>query len=155
MKTDMELQRDVLDEIAWEPSLCAPEIGVTVHDGIVTLTGSVENYSAKWAAEKAAVRVSGVRAVVNDLEVRLSTDNRRTDEDIARAASDALERNIVLPKNLQVVVDDGWITLTGNVQWQFQKNAAEDTVKRLTGVKEVINNLTIQGENYDRSSNES
>ncbi len=144
MKTDMELQRDVLDEIAWEPSVAIPEIGVTVYDGIVTLTGNVDNLPAKWAAENAALRVSGVRAVVNDIEVKLTTDNRRSDEDIALAACTALAWNVVLPKNLQVVVDDGWITLTGRVQWQFQKNAAEETVKQLTGVKGIINNITVK-----------
>ena len=144
MKTDIELQRDVLDEIAWEPSVAVPEIGVTVYDSIVTLTGSVDNLPAKWAAENAALRVSGVRAVVNDVEVKLSTDNRRSDEDIAMAACTSLEWNVVLPKNLQVVVDDGWITLTGKVQWQFQKNAAEETVKKLTGVKGIINNVMVK-----------
>ena len=144
MKTDMELQRDVLDEIAWEPSVCVPEIGVTVYDGIVTLTGNVDNLPAKWAAENAALRVSGARAVVNDIEVKLSTDNRRSDQDIALAACTALEWNVVLPKNLQVVVDDGWVTLTGKAEWQFQKSAAEETVKKLTGVKEVINNITVK-----------
>ena len=144
MKTDMELQRDVLEEIAWEPSVAVPEIGVAVHDGIVTLTGNVENLPAKWAAETAALRVSGVRAIVNDIEVKLSTDNRRSDQDIALAACTALEWNVVLPKNLQVTVDDGWITLTGKVQWQFQKTAAEETLKRLTGVKGVIDNITIK-----------
>jgi osmotically-inducible protein OsmY len=144
MKTDMELQRDVLDEIAWEPSVGVPEIGVTVYDGIVTLTGNVDNLPAKWAAQNAAQRVSGVRAVVNDIEVKLSTDNRRSDQDIALAACTALEWNVVLPKNLQVAVNDGWITLTGKVQWQFQRNAAEETVKKLTGVKEVINNITVK-----------
>jgi osmotically-inducible protein OsmY len=144
MKTDMELQRNVLDEIAWEPSVAVPEIGVTVYDAIVTLSGSVDNLPAKWAAEEAALRVSGVRAVVNDIEVKLSTDNHRSDEDIALAACTALEWNVVLPKNLQVVVDDGWITLTGKVQWQFQKSAAEETVQKLTGVKGIINNITVK-----------
>jgi osmotically-inducible protein OsmY len=144
MKTDMELQRDVLDEIAWEPNVAVPEIGVTVYDGIVTLTGNVNNLPAKWAAENAALRVSGVRAVVNDMVVKLSTDNRRSDEDIALAACRALEWNVVLPKNIQVVVDDGWITLTGRVQWQFQKNAAEETVKQLTGVKGIINDIAVK-----------
>ena len=144
MKTDRELQRDVLDEIAWEPSVAVPEIGVTVYDGIVTLTGSVEDLPAKWAAEKAALRVSGVRAVANEIEVKLSTDNRRSDEDIAEAACTALEWNVLLPKNLQVVVDDGWITLTGKVQWQFQKDAAEESVERLTGVKGIINHIMVK-----------
>jgi osmotically-inducible protein OsmY len=144
MKTDMELQRDVLDEIAWEPSVCVPEIGVTASDGIVTLTGSVENLPAKWAAENAALRVSGVRAVVDDIEVKLSTDNHRSDGDLALAACTVLEWNVVLPKNLQVAVDDGWITLTGKVQWQFQRNAAEETVKRLTGIKGILNHITVK-----------
>jgi osmotically-inducible protein OsmY len=144
MKTDMELQRDVLDEISWEPSVAVPDIGVTVYDGIVTLSGSVDNLPAKWAAENAALRVSGVRGVVNDIEVKLPTHNSRSDEDIAMAACTALEWNVVLPKNLQVVVDAGTLTLTGKVQWQFQKNAAEDTVRRLTGVKAVINNITVK-----------
>jgi osmotically-inducible protein OsmY len=144
MKTDMELQRNVLDEISWEPSVAVPEIGVTVYDGIVTLSGSVDHLPAKWAAEEAALRVSGVRAVVNDIDVKLSTDQHRSDEDIALAACTALEWNAVLPKNLQVVVDDGWITLTGKVQWQFQKNAAEESVKHLTGVKGIINHITVK-----------
>jgi osmotically-inducible protein OsmY len=144
MKTDMELQKDVLDEIVWEPSVAVPEIGVTVYDDVVTLTGSVDNLPAKWAAENAALRVSGVRAVVNDIEVKLTTDHRRADEDIALAACTALEWNVVLPKNLQVVVDDGWMTLTGKMQWQFQKNAAEETVKKLTGVKGIINNIAVK-----------
>ena len=144
MKTDIELQRDVLDEIAWEPSTCVPEIEVTVHDGIVTLTGSVDNLPSKWAAENAALRVSGTKTVVNDIEVKLSTDNRRSDGDLALAACAVLEWNVVVPKNLQLVVDDGWIAITGKVQWQFQKNAAEEAVKWLTGVKGVVNNIIVK-----------
>lgn len=144
MKSDMELQRDVLDEILWELSAETPAIGVIVSDGIVTLSGSVDNLPAKLGAETAALRVSGVRAVVNNIEVKLSTDNRRSDEDIARAASTALDWNILLPKNLQVVVEDGWITLTGKVQWQIQRNAARDAVARLTGVKGVTNNIVVK-----------
>ena len=143
MKADIELQRDVLDEILLEPSVYAPEIGVIVHEGTVTLTGSVNNLPAKCGAEKAALRVSGVKAVANNIEVKLPTDNRRLDEDIAHAASNILVWNVVLPKNLQVVVEDGWITLTGKVNWQFQRNIAEETVKRLTGVKGVSNNITL------------
>lgn len=144
MKSDMELQRDVLDEILWEPSVYVPDIGVIVHDGVVTLTGSVDNLPAKWGAEEATLRVSGVKAVANDIEVKLSTDHRRSDKDIASAASDALEWNVLLPKQLQVVVEDAWVTLSGKVQWQFQKNAAGDTVQRLTGVKGVTNNITVK-----------
>ena len=144
MKSDMELQRDVLDEILWEPSVYVPDIGVIVHDGVVTLTGSVDNLPAKWGAEEATLRVSGVKAVANDIEVKLSTDNRRSDKDIASAALDALEWNVLLPKQLQVVVEEGWVTLSGKVQWQFQKKAAADTVQRLTGVKGVTNNITVK-----------
>ena len=144
MKTDMELKRDVLYEILWEPGAYAPEIGVIVQDGIVTLKGSAENLPAKWGAEKAALRVSGVKAVANEIEVKLSTDNRRSDEDIAAVATDVLEWNVLLPKHLQVVVEDGWVTLNGKVQWQFQKNAAGDAVERLTGVKGVTNNITVK-----------
>ena len=144
MKSDMELQRDILDEILWEPSTYTPDIGVIVHDGVVTLTGSVENLPAKWGAERATLRVSGVKAVANDIEVKLSTDNRRSDADIAAAATDALEWNVILPRHLQVVVEDGWVTLNGKVQWQFQKNAAGDTVEWLTGVKGVTNTITVK-----------
>ena len=144
MKTEIELQRDVLDEILLEPSVFAPEIGVIVHKGIVTLTGSVNNLPAKNGAEKAALRVSGVKAVANNINVKLPTDNHRLDADIAHVASRLLEWNVVLPKNLQVVVEDGWVTLTGKVQWQFQKNAAADVVERLTGVKGITNTIIVK-----------
>jgi osmotically-inducible protein OsmY len=144
MKTDMQLQKDVLDEILWELSVDVPDIGVSVHDGIVTLTGSLDNLPAKRAAEIAALRVSGVKAVANDIEVKISTNNRRSDEDIVHAACTALEWNILLPKNLQVAVEDGWIMLSGTVQWQFQKNAARDAVAQLTGVKGVTNTIKVK-----------
>jgi len=144
MKADIELQRDILDEILLEPSVFAPEIGIIVHEGIVTLTGNVNNLPAKSGAEKAALRVSGVKAVANNIEVKLPTDNRRLDEDIAHVASKLLEWYVVLPKNLQVVVEDGWVTLTGRVQWQFQKYAAGDVVERLIGVKGVTNNIIVK-----------
>jgi osmotically-inducible protein OsmY len=143
MKADIELQRDVQDEILLEPSVFAPEIGVIVHKGVVTLAGSVTNLPAKYGAEKAALRVSGVKAVANTIEVKLPTDNRRLDGDIAHVASTILRWNVVLPKNLQVTVEDGWITLTGKVNWQFQRMAAEETVKHLTGVKGVTNNISL------------
>jgi osmotically-inducible protein OsmY len=144
MKKDLDLQKDVLDEISWAPSVCSPDIRVTVHNRIVTLTGSVDNYPAKWEAEKAALRVSGVKAVVNEIEVRLSTDSRRSDQDLAVAATNTLEWNVISPRNLQAVVQDGWITLTGKVHWQFQKKAAEEAVKRLKGVKGITNNITLK-----------
>ena len=144
MTTDLELQQDVLDEISWEPSVCSPDVRVTVRNRIVTLTGSVDSLPAKLAAEEAALRVSGVKTGVNEIEVRLSTDSRRSDQDLALAASNALEWNVISPKNLQTIVEDGWITLTGKVHWQFQKKAAEEAVKRLKGVKGITNNIMLK-----------
>jgi osmotically-inducible protein OsmY len=144
MKTDLELREDIEEEILWEPSVYTTDIGVIVDDGIVTLTGSVDTFPEKWGAEKAALRVAGVRAVANNIDVKLTTSDRRSDEDIARATSSALEWNVAIPKNLQVVVEDGWVMLTGNVQWQYQKNAAENAVTHLAGVKGVSNNITIK-----------
>ena len=115
MKTAIELQRDVQDEISWEPTLCESEIKVIVHDGIVTLIGSVGNLPAKWRAEKAALRVAGVKAVVNEIEVKLTTENRRSDEDLSIAVVNTLEWNVILPKHLLAMVDDGWVTLSGKV----------------------------------------
>ncbi len=144
MKTDIELREDVEQELLWEPSVSATEIGVIVDKGIVTLTGSVDTFPKKWEAQKAALRVSGVKAVANEIEVKLTTSSRRADEEIARAASNALEWNIVLPNDLQAVVEDGWVTLKGKVNWRFEKRAAEDTVRGLTGVKGVTNAITVK-----------
>ncbi len=143
-KTDFTLKEDVEEELIWEPSVAETEIGVIVKEGTVTLTGCVDTLPQKWAAEKATLRVAGVKVVANDIEVRLSTGDRRSDEDIARAATSAFDWNVLLPKNLQAVVEDGWVTLKGKVQWQFQKNAAYDAVKGLTGVKGVINSITVK-----------
>ena len=143
MKTDLELQKNILDEISWEPNLSEQAIGVTVQDRIATLTGCVDNLPAKWEAEKAALRLSGVKAVVNQVEVKLSTDGRRSDQEITLSVSNTLAWNVVSPGTVQAMVEDGWITLSGKVHWQFQKKAAEEAVKRLKGVKGVTNNITI------------
>ncbi len=143
MKTDIELRNDILDELQREPSVKATEIGVIVDDGIVTLTGCVYGYPGKWAAEKATLRVSGVKAIANKIEVKLSVESHRSDEAIARAAADALEWDTALPKDLQAVVDNGWVSLSGKVQWPFQKKAAQNDVAQLTGVKGVLNNIKI------------
>src|SRR3954447_4649810 len=140
MKTDSELQRDVLNELKWEPSVDAAHIGVSVKDGVVTLSGHVSSYAEKYAAERAAKRVHGVKAVANELDVKLPGSSRRTDEDIAMAAVSALRSNSSVPAdNIKVTVRDGWITLDGTVEWQYQKLAAENAVRYLPGVKGVIN----------------
>src|SRR5271157_643751 len=144
MKTDLELKNDVLAELEWEPKVDAAEIGVTAKDGVVTLTGTVDHFLAKWEAEKAAQRVSGVKAVANEIEVELPGDTQHSDTDIARAAANALEWDAVLPKNVKVAVEDGWITLKGEVEWHYQKTAAENALHRLMGVKGITNSIIIK-----------
>jgi len=145
IRTDAQIQTDVLSELKWEPRVSPNEIGVTVKDGVVTLTGVVDSYSKRWAAEDGAHRVRGVKAVANDIEVRLSAANERTDADIAAAAVRALEWDAFVPLNsVSVTVSKGWVTLQGEVSWQYQKNDAERVVRRLTGVKGVSNLITVK-----------
>ncbi len=143
--TDLELKKSVEAEMDYEPSVHAAEIGVAAKDGIVTLTGRVQSYWEKLAAERAASRVSGVKAVVNELEIRVPSFSERTDEDIARAALNALDWSISVPSDrIKVKVSKGWITLEGNVEWQYQKAAAEKAVRFLTGVKGVSNLIEVK-----------
>jgi osmotically-inducible protein OsmY len=145
MKTDTELQRDVLDELKWEPSVNAAHVGVSVKDGIVTLTGHVPSFSEKYYAEKAAKRVYGVKAVANELDVKLPGSSKRTDEDIAKACVNALKSNYSVPQDkIKVIVNDGWVTLEGEVEWQYQKEAAVNAVRHLTGVTGVSNSITVK-----------
>jgi osmotically-inducible protein OsmY len=143
-RTDEQLQKDVLAELKWDARVQPNEIGVAVKDGVVTLAGWVDSYTKRWAAEEAAHRVRGVKAVANDLEVRLPSSDERTDADIAAAAVRALERDAFVPiDKLDVTVSNGWVTLKGKVEWQYQKEDAERVVRRLTGVKGVINSMTV------------
>jgi osmotically-inducible protein OsmY len=143
--TDLELKKAIESELSWEPSINAAEIGVAVKDGIVTLSGRVESYWQKVAAEHAAERVAGVKAVANDLEVRLPGMSERTDEDIARAAINALEWSVLVPPaRVKVKVSKGWVTLEGTVDWQFQKSAAEKAVRKLIGVKGVSDFIEVK-----------
>jgi len=145
MKTDTQLQQDVLAELKWDPSVVAPQIGVEVKDGIVTLAGEVSSYSEKWSAERAAQRVSGVKGLVIQLEVELSQFGKRTDADIARSAENVLGWTINLPKDsVKVMVEKGWITLTGNVDWQYQKEAATTALRDLAGVCGVSDEIAIK-----------
>jgi osmotically-inducible protein OsmY len=144
MKNDLELQADVLAELKWEPSVNASHIGVTVRDGVVTLTGHAPSFAEKYAAERAAKRVYGVVAIANDVDVRLPGDTRRTDEDIARACINALEENCSIPADkIQVLVSNGQVVLEGDVEWQYQKSAAENAVRNLTGVTGVVNTIWV------------
>jgi len=143
--TDLELKKNVEAELNWEPSVNAAEIGVAVKDSIVTLSGHIPSYWERFAAERAAARVAGIKAVVNNLEVRLPSSSERTDEDIARAAINALDWSIAAPADsIKVKVSKGWITLEGSVNWQFQKMAAEKAVRDLIGVRGVSNLIEVK-----------
>jgi osmotically-inducible protein OsmY len=144
-KTDQEIQRNVLDELKWDARVQPNEIGVAVKDGVVTLTGWVDSYTKKWAAEEAAHRVKGVRAVANDIEVRIPTMSERTDADIALAVTRAIEWDAMVPTDkVKVTVSKGWVTLEGAVEWQFEKEAAERAARRITGVRGVTNLIRVQ-----------
>ncbi|SDZ28338.1 Osmotically-inducible protein OsmY, contains BON domain [Micromonospora pattaloongensis] len=144
-RTDEEVQRDVLDELQWDARVQPNEIGVAVRDGVVTLMGWVDNYGKKWAAERTAHRVRGVTAVANDVEVRLPSAHQRTDTDIAAAATGTLEWDAFVPiERLDVTVTRGWLTLKGEVEWEFQRRAAEQSVRRLAGVRGVTNLIAVQ-----------
>jgi len=145
MKSDKELKEDVIDELAWDQHLKPVEIGVAVKDGVVTLSGYVDSYNEKMAAERAAQRVSGVKAVVQEIKVRLPNSLQRTDEDIAKAAANALAWSVSVPHDrIKVKVQNGWITLSGEVDWRYQRNAAEDAVCNLLGVVGVTNQVTVK-----------
>jgi osmotically-inducible protein OsmY len=139
-KSDSQLQQDVLQELKYEPSISSSEIGVTVKDGIVGLTGNVQSYAEKYAAAHAAERVAGVRAVTDELKVDLPAFHVRNDEDIARAVVDALKWNVWIPADrVKVKVDHGWVTLEGEVDHKYEQTAAEDAVRNLTGLTGVSN----------------
>jgi osmotically-inducible protein OsmY len=143
MMTDNSLQQAVLDELKWEPSVNAAHIGVTAKDGVVTLSGDVSSYTEKLAAARAARRVIGVKGVAEDIKVHYSF-SKVDDTDIAQKALQTLSWDIEVPdERVKVEVEDGWVTLTGTVNWNYQRNAAEADVRKLKGVLGVINNISI------------
>jgi osmotically-inducible protein OsmY len=145
MGKDSLLQSAVMDELRWEPSINAADIGVAAKEGVVTLTGFVRSYPEKQSAERAAKRVAGVKAVAEEIEIRLPGIFERTDSDIAKSAVAALAWNVMVPRDsVKVVVEHGWVTLEGEVGWQYQRKAAEDSVRNLPGVKGVSNLLKIK-----------
>lgn len=145
MQTDKQLQKAVTEELSWEPSIKAAHIGVAADDGVVTLTGHVDTYMEKQAAEKAARRVKGVKAVAEEIEVKLAFDVKRTDADIAAAALNRLEWDVEVPDDaIRIKVEKGWVTLTGEVEWHFQQLAAERDVRALLGVVGVSNQTSIK-----------
>ncbi len=143
-KTDVELKKDVFAELQWEPSVNVANVGVLVQDGTVTLNGYVDTYGEKWDAVQAAKRVAGVTALADDIKVRVPGSLQRTDGDIAEAAAEHIKWSTTIPTGaVQVTVRDGWITLEGKVEWWYQKNAAEEAVRYLAGVKGVTNLITL------------
>ncbi len=145
MQNDLQLQKSVQDELAWEPSVTAANIGVTAQNGVVTLTGHVGTYAEKHAAEKATGRVKGVKAVAEKIVVRLPLEIKRTDEEIAASAVDRLAWDVSVPHDaVKVRVENGWITLTGQVDWNFQKEAAHQDLRPLLGVLGVSDQITIR-----------
>jgi osmotically-inducible protein OsmY len=144
MTTDSELKKTVLDELSWEPSVNSAHIGVAAHNGVITLTGHVERYADKQAAETAVGRVKGVKAIAEQIEVRFPYSIKKSDEDIAAAVADRLSWNSQLPKNgVMVKVEKGWVTLSGKVDWYFQKISAENDIRHLLGVSGVSNMISI------------
>jgi len=144
MKTDAEILKDVQDELKWDSYLSSSEIGASVKNGIVTLTGIVDSYWKKLSAENAVKKISGVTAVVQKIEVRLSESGKKKDIDIAEAIQSAFKWSVLVPKDkIKVKVENGWVTLEGSVEWEFEKNAAQRAVEKLEGVTGVINNIRV------------
>lgn len=145
MKSDTDIQKAVLEQLRWEPILNAAQIGVAVRNGIVALSGWVDNYSKKIAAEHAAKKVAGVKAVAEDIQVGISPAFRKTDTEIAEGVLNALKWNISVPADkIQVKVEDGVVSLEGEVTWDYQRTAAKETIEHLMGVKAVHNFITLK-----------
>jgi osmotically-inducible protein OsmY len=148
MKTDIELRDDVLDELRWEPAVNEAEIGVAVKDGVVTLAGTVSCYAQKLESEHAVLRVPGVKALANGVRIKQPGSNLPTDTDIALAVSNALGWNVNVPDGrIQIMVEEGWVTLKGEVEWRSQKSAADTALRDLKGVKGVINEIDVKNSN--------
>lgn len=145
MKSDMELQKDVAEELKWEPRVKHEEIGISVRDGVVTLTGTVPDYAQRRAAARAAERVNGVRAVAQELVVKVPATSHKSDTELAHQVVNALAWDIEVPdQKIKARVEDGWVTLEGDVDWQYQRNSAERAVRYLTGIKGVSNLVQIK-----------
>lgn len=144
MKTDLELRSDILSELQWDPSIRDEDIAIAVKDGVVTLAGTVDSYAQRHAAERAIERVKGARAIANDLTVALANGVVRSDADIAHAAVNALHWNVQVPEErIRVKVSDGWLTLEGEVDRRYERQAAEDAVRYLLGLKGITNLITL------------
>ena len=144
MKTDKQLQQDVMDEIKWQPCVTGTQIGVSAVNGVVTLNGTVATYAEKWAVERAAQRVEGVKGIAQEVTVKLEGIHARTDAEIAETAMTSLKWHVWVPNDIQAIVSQGWVTLKGQVNWEYQRSAAHDSVCFLPGVKGVTNEITLK-----------
>ncbi|MFZ4649639.1 MAG: BON domain-containing protein [Rubrivivax sp.] len=145
MKNDSDIRKDVLAELDWDPAIHPTHVGVAVREGVVTLSGHLDTFAEKFAVERAVQRVEGVRAVAVELDVRLEPGHRRNDAEIATAAESALKWHALVPADLvRVQVEKGWVTLTGEVDWEYQRAAALKAVRPITGVMGVTNSLTLK-----------
>lgn len=145
MKTDAALQRDVIAELSWDPAVDATAIGVAVKDGVVTLTGHLNTFAEKHAAARAVRRLAGVKAIALEIDVKLAPDHRRSDTDLATSAEQALKWNTLIPADaVKLTVDRGWITLRGDVEWDYQRRAIEKAVRPLMGVVGISNEITLR-----------
>ena len=145
MKTDADLKRDVTAELAWDPTVKSTAIGVAVKDGVVTLTGHLETFADKHAAARAVRRVAGMKAIALELDVKLSPDHKRSDTDIAVGAEEALKWNtLVPPEEIRLTVDHGWVTLQGEVEWDYQRRSVEKAIRPLMGVVGITNEVTLR-----------
>lgn len=145
MKTDTQIKMDIEDELDWDPAVTSTDIGVIVKDGVVTLTGHLSSLVEKLAAEQAAQRVAGVKAVAVEMDVHISSDHVRGDTDIAAAANHALQWNVSVPNSkVHVKVENGWVSLGGAVDWDYQRSAAQKAVQNLVGVVGVNNQIAVK-----------
>ena len=145
MKTDLEIQKDVIDELKWESYIKSSDIGVAVSNGVVTLSGTVDLFSKKKSIENAAYRVAGVRAVAEDIKVQFGPTFVKSDTEIAQAVLNGLKWHSIIPQDkIKIKVEDGWVTTTGEVEWMYEKNAVKNAIENIIGVKGVSNLITLK-----------
>ena len=144
MRTDAQLKEDVVEQLRWEPTVTAGDISVIAKNGVVTLSGTVPHYAEKWAAERATQRVEGVTAIAEEIKVNLAGVHKRNDSEIAEAVVNALKWHVWVPNHIQATVENGWVTLSGDVKWGYERTSAEDAVSFLSGVKGVSNNINLR-----------
>jgi osmotically-inducible protein OsmY len=145
MKSDKTIQKEVIDQLKWEPFLNASQIGVSVNKGVVTLSGEVDSYAKKWTAEKAAKKVAGVRVIAEEIQVGHSPDYPKTDAEIGQAILDSLKWNTMIPEDrIKIRVQDGNVKLEGEVEWEYQRVQAKSAIENLTGVRSVANLITVK-----------